>query len=165
MAARARVELKLSVTWRVTIEMAIKGRARARASSCRRTPSKTRFERTCLESHNLKPSTKLRDAFTSAHTNFLMSTMTNYLRYTSTFGSVGPRSSLSSTNPETSRRAPESPMDTKGLPASNDTRRCTRLQHSIAAESESIQPPAKRQKTSTIESDINLNVSSTQPAT
>lgn len=91
--------------------------------------------------------------------------MTNYLGYTSTFSSVGPRSSLLSTNPETSRRAPESPMDTKGLPASNDTRRHTRLQHRIAAESKNIQPPAKRQKTSTIESDINSNVSSTQPAT
>jgi PhoPQ-activated pathogenicity-related protein len=32
-------------------------------------------------------------------------------------------------------------------------------------ESESIQPSAKRQKTSTIESDINLNVSSKQPTT
>jgi hypothetical protein len=143
-----------------TVEMALKGKSTARASSCRRTPSKTRFERACRRFHDLQPSTKPHDAFTSAPTNFLMSTMTNYLRFTSTFGSVGPRSSLSSTNPETSRRAPEAPMETKDLPASNDTQRYTWLQHSIATESESIQPSAKRQKTSTIESDINLNVSS-----
>jgi hypothetical protein len=91
--------------------------------------------------------------------------MTSDPKHKSTFNSVGKRTSLSSGSLEPSELAHKSAMSTQDVPAWDVTRGYTQVTHITAADSGSTQPPAKRQRITTLESIKDSNLASMQPAT